>query len=641
VDPTRVSGRRGGYPRRVRPFTDDDIWLFSQGTHQRLYEVLGCHPAADGTATFRVWAPHASGVSVVGDFCDWDEKAVPMTEAGGGVWEATAAAEQGDSYKFHLTSERAGYVVDKADPFAVHAETPPATASKVWAFDHEWGDAEWMAERAGRSAFDAPVSIYEMHLGSWRRDDWVTYRGLADPLCEHLERTGFTHVEFLPVMEHPYYGSWGYQVTGFFAATSRYGPPEELMYLIDTLHRRGFGVILDWVPSHFPTDEHGLGFFDGTHLYEPADPRRGFHPDWSSWIFDYDRPEVRSFLLSSAHWWCDRFHADGLRVDAVASMLYLDYSRPEGEWVPNRHGGRENLGAVEFVKNLNASLYGRFPGIQTFAEESTAWPLVTRPVDEGGLGFGYKWDMGWMNDTLQYVRLDPFFRSHLENHRKLTFRQSYAGSENYVLSLSHDEVVHGKRSLVMKQFGDEWKRLAGLRTLLGYQWGLPGKTLIFMGAEIAQRREWNHESALDWGLLEEPGHAGVLEWVSDLNRLLVNEPALHVADHEASGFAWVDAEDRGRSLFSFLRFAENSDPILVVVNFSPVAWPDVMLGVPLAGEWSVVLSSDDAHYGGSGSSAASGMEGTSASSMHGFEQSITMTVPPLAALFVKPGSDER
>ncbi|MGH8911106.1 MAG: alpha-amylase family glycosyl hydrolase, partial [Acidimicrobiia bacterium] len=341
----------------MRPFTDEDIWLFSQGTHQRLYEVMGCHPGADGTASFRVWAPNATAVSVVGDFCSWDEAAVPMTESGGGVWEATAQASQGDGYKFHIRSKLGEYVVDKADPFAVHAETPPATASKVWSFDHAWGDGKWMAQRAGRSAPDAPISIYEMHLGSWRRDEWVTYRGIAEPLCDHLERTGFTHVEFLPVMEHPYYGSWGYQVTGFFAATSRYGPPEDLMYLVDTLHQRGFGVIFDWVPSHFPTDEHALGFFDGTHLYEPADRRRGFHPDWSSWVFDYDRPEVRSFLLSSAHWWCDRFHVDGLRVDAVASMLYLDYSRKKGEWVPNRYGGRENLGAVEFIRTLNTTIY--------------------------------------------------------------------------------------------------------------------------------------------------------------------------------------------------------------------------------------------------------------------------------------------
>ena len=623
----------------MRAFTTDDLWLFSQGTHERLYEVMGCHPGGDGTAEFRVWAPNAAAVSVVGDFCGWDPGAVPMTDLGEGVWEATSPAEPGDGYKFHIQSQFGGYEVDKADPFAVHAETPPATASKVWPFDHQWGDAEWMAGRAARSAVDAPISIYEMHLGSWRRDAWVTYRGLADPLSDHLERTGFTHVELMPVMEHPYYGSWGYQVTGFFAPTSRYGPPEELMALIDILHQRGFGVILDWVPSHFPTDEHGLGFFDGTHLYEPADPRRGFHPDWSSWVFDYDRPQVRSFLLSSAHWWCDRFHADGLRVDAVASMLYLDYSRKPGEWVPNRHGGRENLGAVEFIKTLNTSLYRRFPDIQTFAEESTAWPLVTRPVTVGGLGFGYKWDMGWMNDTLEYVRLDPFFRSHSDNHGKLTFRQFYAGTENYVLSLSHDEVVHGKRSLVMKQFGDEGKRLAGLRTLLGYQWGLPGKVLVFMGTEIAQRREWNHEAALDWALMEEAGHAGMTEWVSDLNALLVSEPALYAADYEADGFRWVDADDRGRSLLSFLRFADGASPIMVVVNFAPVAWPDVVLGVPQAGDWSVILSSDDVHYRGSGYADASDVEPTRPSPVHGYEQSITMTVPPLAALFVKPGSD--
>lgn len=625
---------------QVRALIDDDIWLLSQGTHERLYEVLGSHPGGDGSVTFRVWAPNASAVAVVGDFCDWDPTAVPMADAGGGVWEAQTEAGQGDAYKYLIRSKFGGYTVQKADPFAFHAETPPATASKVWSFDHEWGDAEWMSSRRDRSAHDAPISIYEMHLGSWRRDGWVTYRSLADALCDHLERSGFTHVEMLPVMEHPYYGSWGYQVTGFFAPTSRYGPPEDLMYLIDRLHQRGLGVIFDWVPSHFPTDEHGLGYFDGTHLYESADPRRGFHPDWSSWVFNYDRPEVRSFLLSSAHWWCDRFHGDGIRVDAVASMLHLDYSRKEGEWVPNQYGGRENLGAVDFLKNLNTSLYGRFPDIQTYAEESTAWPLVTRPVSVGGLGFGYKWDMGWMNDTLEYVRIDPFFRSHADNHRRLTFRQLYAGAENYVLALSHDEVVHGKRSLAMKPFGDTANKLATLRALLGYQWALPGKKLVFMGTEIAQRREWNHEAGLDWSILDEPGHSGVLAWVGALNRLLRANPSLYAADYAPEGFRWVDADDRSRSLLSFLRLAAGNDPVLVVVNFSPQLWRDVTLGVPAAGRWEVVLSSDAGEFGGSDHPEATlAADADPSAPLHGMDQSVTMTVPPLAVLFAKPGSE--
>lgn len=617
----------------VRSLNPDDTWLFGQGTHQRLYEVMGCHLDGSGHATFRVWAPNASGVALIGDFSEWEP--IPMQRLEAGIWEVTTAVGQGDAYKYRIKA--GSYVVDKADPYAVHAETPPATASVVWAFEHTWGDSEWMERREKTSSRDAPMSIYELHLGSWNRDEWITYRNLADRLCDHLERTGFTHVELLPVMEHPYYGSWGYQVSGYFAPTSRYGPPEDLMYLIDTLHQRGFGVILDWVPSHFPTDEHALGYFDGSHLYEPSDPRRGFHPDWSSWIFDYERPEVRSFLLSSAHWWLDRFHIDGLRVDAVASMLYLDYSRRDGEWIPNVHGGRENLAAVEFLRTLNESVYGRFRGVQTIAEESTAWPLVTRPVDVGGLGFGYKWDMGWMHDTLEYVRLDPIFRP--GHHRKLTFRQLYASTENYVLSLSHDEVVHGKRSLVMKQFGDEWNRLAGLRTLFGYQWALPGKKLIFMGSEFGQRREWNHEAGLDWSLLDEPGHAGMMAWVAALNEFLRATPAMHRRDHEPDGFRWIDADDRNRSLLSMLRFAPDEAPVLAAVNFAPVPWSDVVLGVPEAGVWELRLNSDDAKYGGSSNPDTTVEAKASGPPAHGLDQSVTINIPPLAAVFYQPRSE--
>jgi 1,4-alpha-glucan branching enzyme len=485
--------------------TDQDLHLFNEGSHLRLYEKLGSHPftweGEEGTY-FAVWAPNAERVSVVGDFNAWDRDRHPLQpRAGSGIWEGfVPGARQGAHYKYHVVSRDGGFTVDKADPFAFHAERPPQTASTVWSLDYEWMDKEWMESRRERMQLGAPLTVYEVHLGSWRRGgehggEFLGYRELAPLLADYVSSMGFTHVELLPIMEHPFYGSWGYQTTGYFAPTSRYGTPQDLMYLVDHLHQHGIGVILDWVPSHFPTDEHGPGFFDGTHLYEHGDPRQGIHPDWDSFIFNYGRHEVRSFLLSSAMYWLDRYHADGLRVDAVASMLYLDYSRKEGEWVPNVHGGRENLEAIDFLRRLNAEVYQHYPDVQTFAEESTAWPMVSRPAYLGGLGFGLKWDMGWMHDTLRYMMHDPVHRKH--HHNELTFRMVYAFNENFILPLSHDEVVHGKGSLLSKMPGDEWQKFANLRLMLGYMYTQPGKKLLFMGGELGQWREWTHEGSLD------------------------------------------------------------------------------------------------------------------------------------------------
>ncbi|MGZ5384923.1 MAG: 1,4-alpha-glucan branching protein GlgB, partial [Acidimicrobiia bacterium] len=504
-----------------------------------------------------------------------------------------------------------------------------------WTIGYQWGDHDWMQERASQLDPGSPISTYEMHLGSWRDYGNVTYRGIAQPLADYLLEQGFTHVEFLPLMEHPFYGSWGYQSTGYFAATSRFGKPEDLMYLIDHLHQRGIGVILDWVPSHFPTDQHGLGLFDGTHLYEHPDPRRGYHPDWSSYIFNYDRPEIQSFLLSSAHFWLDRYHADALRVDAVASMLYLDYSRKEGEWIPNRYGGRENLAAVEFLRKLSSTVRTRFPGAGVIAEESTSWPGVTGSPDAGGLGFHYKWDMGWMNDTIRYCHLDPLFRSHPESHRLVTFRGIYATSERFILALSHDEVVHGKRSLLGKQWGDTRRQFAGLRTLFGYMWSVPGKKLLFMGGEFGQWTEWNHDAELDWVLLEYPPHQEVLAWVRTLNKLHRTEPALHKADHQPDGFQWVEADDYARAVFAYLRKAPDARPVLVLLNFTPVPWENYRVGVPQEGAWEVLASSDDPAYGGTGQG-VTGAVAAERGPHQGFEQSLSLTLPPLSAVFMVP-----
>src|SRR3954451_7133996 len=510
-------------------FSDWDLHLFNEGTHLRLWEKLGAH-IVPGGVMFAVWAPNAERVSVIGDFNDWNYDSHPLhPHAHSGIWEGfIPKIGKGTVYKYHIVSQQNGYRVDKADPFAFMQETPPETASIVWDLEYEWNDADWIGQRKERNSFHAPMSIYEIHLGSWRRTDDnqpLSYRDIAQPLVDYLKKMNFTHVELLPIMEHPFYGSWGYQCTGYFAPTSRYGTPQDLKYLIDQLHQANIGVILDWVPSHFPSDEHGLGYIDGTHLFEHADPRKGFHPDWNSLIFNYDRHEVRAFLLSSACSWLERYHVDGIRVDAVASMLYLDYSRGPGEWIPNEFGGNENLGALRFLKQLNESIYREFPDVQTVAEESTAWPMVSRPTHVGGLGFGFKWDMGWMHDTLEYMHEDPIHRRY--HHERVTFRALYAFSENYVLPLSHDEVVHGKGSLLAKMPGDQWQRFANLRLLLGYMAASPGKKLLFMGGEFGQEREWDHDSSLDWHLLESPLHAGLCRWAADVNRLYASVPALH------------------------------------------------------------------------------------------------------------------
>ncbi|HEV2845804.1 MAG TPA: 1,4-alpha-glucan branching protein GlgB, partial [Thermoanaerobaculia bacterium] len=624
------------------PITEQDLYLFNEGTHFRLYEKLGAHPGTDGDREgvwFAVWAPNAERVSVIGDWNHWDPRTDPMAVRGAsGIWEAfVPAAEPGMKYKYHIVSRYRGYRVEKAAPFAFHAEIPPQRASVVWDLDYAWQDGDWMASRADRQSVDAPISIYEVHLGSWRRvpedgDRFLTYREIAPLLADHVKRLGFTHVELLPVMEHPFYGSWGYQSLGYFAPTSRFGAPEDFMFLVDHLHQQGIGVILDWVPSHFPVDEHGLAFFDGTHLYEHADPRKGFHPDWGSYIFNYGRNEVRSFLISSAAFWLQQYHADGLRVDAVASMLYLDYSRKAGEWIPNEHGGRENLEAIAFLRALNEEVYKEFPGTQTLAEESTAWPLVSRPLYIGGLGVGFKWDMGWMHDSLKYLAQDPIHRRY--HHNQITFRPLYAFNENFLLPLSHDEVVHGKGSLANKMPGDVWRKLANLRLLYGHMYSQPAKKLLFMGAELATWREWNHDASLDWHLLEDERHAGIARWLEDLNHLYTGDPALHELDCSPDGFEWVDGSDADNSVIAFLRRGKAGEPVLVVLHFTPVVRENYRLGAPGRGYWREILNSDAERYGGSGVGNYGGVDAVPIP-MHGKSHSLTLTLPPLGVLFFK------
>src|SRR4051812_3450390 len=620
--------------------TGHDQYLFREGTHSRLYEKLGAHFLGDETH-FAVWAPNATSVSVVGDWNSWDPRADPMQGSDAGVWQVRVAkAKPGCVYKFHIVSGNGAYRVDKADPYAFRAEQPPKTGSMVWDLSYEWGDRAWMADRKRRNSLDAPWSIYEVHLGSWRRDPskperQLSYGEIAPMLAEYCQKMRFTHVELLPIMEHPFYGSWGYQTTGYFAPSNRYGTPQDFMRFVDTLHQAGVGVILDWVPSHFPWDQHGLGFFDGSHLFEHADPRQGHHPHWASAIFNYGRNEVRSFLASSARFWLDRYHADGLRVDAVASMLYLDYGRKHGEWIPNRHGGRENLEAISFLQFLNETIYRDFPDTQTIAEESTAWPQVSRPTYLGGLGFGMKWNMGWMHDTLRYMQNDPVFRKY--RHDELTFSLWYAFHENFVLPLSHDEVVHGKGSLIGRMPGDAWQQFANLRALFGYMWSHPGKKLLFMGGEFGQRREWTHEASLEWHVLQtDPRHEGVQRWVADLNRVMKEQPALHQKDFSTDGFRWVQRGDWEQSVVSFLRLgADSAPPILVVCNFTPVPRYNYRLGVPRGGYWREILNSDAPMYGGSGLGNFGGVEATPMP-YEDFAQSLSITVPPLAVLFFKP-----
>jgi 1,4-alpha-glucan branching enzyme len=644
----RISSKDEIYSQPIRydisMLSNDDLFLFNEGSHYRLYEKLGAHSATvDGVegTYFAVWAPNAKQVSVMGEFNGWNKSTHPLCPKGqSGIWQGfIPGVAKGTIYKYYVVSHHRGYSVEKADPFAFYNETPPKTASIVWNFDYNWGDQEWMEKRRTHNALDAPISIYEVHLGSWRRvteegNRHLSYRELAPMLAEYLEQLSFTHVEFLPVMEHPFYGSWGYQSTGYFAPTSRYGTPEDFMYLVDYLHRHDIGVILDWVPSHFPNDEHGLGYFDGTHLYEHGDPRQGIHPDWNSFIFNYSRHEVRSFLFSSALFWLDKYHVDGLRVDAVASMLYLDYGRKEGEWIPNQYGGRENLEAIAFLRRLNEAIYQEKPDVQTIAEESTAWPMVSRPIYIGGLGFGLKWDMGWMHDTLDYITKDPIYRKY--HHNSLTFRLIYAFFENFILPLSHDEITHGKGSLLGKMPGDDWQKFANLRLLLGYMYAQPGKKLLFMGGEFGQWREWAHDESLEWHLLQYLPHSGLQRWVSDLNRFYRDQPALYELDFDSAGFEWIDCNDVEHSAISLIRKGRSRDDIIAVVcNFTPVTHFNYRIGVPQPGFWRELLNSDAGEYGGSGQGNLGGVEATPIL-FHGRSYSLTITLPPLAAVFFKP-----
>jgi len=622
--------------------TADDLFMFNEGTHYRLYDKLGCHLGRVGDASgayFSVWAPNAEYVSVIGDFNQWDRNAAPLRPQGeSGIWSAFVPGVAGGTlYKYRIESRYHLYRVEKADPFATATEPPPGTASVVWDLSYEWSDSEWMSTRGGKQAIDRPILIYEVHLGSWRRafednERPLTYRELALELVKYVKEMGFTHVEFLPVMEHPFYGSWGYQTTSYFAPTRRFGDPQDLMFLIDSLHQNDIGVILDWVPSHFPTDEHGLGYFDGTHLYEHSDPRQGIHRDWNTYVFNYSRHEVCSFLISSALFWLDKYHADALRVDAVASMLYLDYSRKEGEWIPNEFGGRENLPAILFLRNMNEQIYRNYPSAQTIAEESTAWPMVSRPTYVGGLGFGMKWDMGWMHDTLEYFSRDPIHRRF--HHDELTFRAIYAFTENFILPLSHDEVVHGKNSLLSKMPGDDWCKFANLRLLLSYMYAQPGKKLLFMGGEFAQRWEWWHERSLDWHLLQYAPHQGIQKLVVDLNHLHRNEPALHKLDSQHLGFEWIDCHDADTSVLTFFRQAPDSRTILAVCNFTPVVRNDYRIGAPHPGFWREILNSDASIYGGTGQGNLGGQQ-TVPVEAHGRPQSLSLVLPPLATVFLR------
>jgi 1,4-alpha-glucan branching enzyme len=623
--------------------TDYDLHLFNEGKHNRLYEKFGAHVTeVDGKkgTYFAVWAPDAERISVVGDFNGWNSDSHPMNPRGSsGVWEAFIHdLGKGAAYKYYIRSRYQMYHVAKADPYGFYNEIPPKTASIVWDLDYEWHDDEWMRTRYEHNKFDAPISIYEVHLGSWMRvpedgNRSLSYRELAPKLADYVSDMGFTHVEFMPVMEHPFFGSWGYQVTGYYAPSARYGTPQDFMYLMDYLHQRGIGVYLDWVPSHFPNDEHGLAYFDGTHLYEHADPRKGFHPDWKSAIFNYERNEVRGFLLSNAIFWLDRYHADGLRMDAIASMLYLDYSRKQGEWIPNQYGGRENLGAVSLLRQVNQDTYKEFPDIQTIAEESTAWPMVSRPTYIGGLGFGMKWDMGWMHDTLAYMSKNPIHRKF--HHNKLTFRGLYAFTENFVLPLSHDEVVHGKGSLIAKMAGDEWQKFANLRLLFGYMYTQPAKKLLFMGAEFGQWSEWNHDGSIEWWVLQFPFHQGAQRWVRDLNAFYHSQPALYETDFLPDGWRWIDADDSDNSVLTYMRFRKDgSAPLVMACNFTPVPREGYRVGVPHAGHWHEVLNSNAGIYGGTGQGNFGGRE-SEAVACHGHEQSLLLDLPPLAMVVFK------
>ena len=623
--------------------TDYDLYLFNSGDHHRIYNRLGSHTIEENGirgVQFAVWAPNARSVSVVGSFNNWDRRRHAMRVLGGsGVWEIfIPGLNEGELYKFQIKT-KSGNSIDKADPYATEMEQRPKTASKInFLQQYEWKDEKWIKHRAESDHLGEPISVYEVHLGSWARiaeehNRWLTYRELAEKLVAHVQERGFTHIELLPIMEHPFDASWGYQVTGYFAPTSRFGTPQDFMFFVDYCHQNNIGVILDWVPAHFPKDEFALGQFDGTHLYEHADPRKGEHQDWGTYIFNYGRKEVRNFLISNALFWLDKYHIDGLRIDAVASMLYLDYSRKKGEWIPNEYGGRENLDAITFLRDTNRLVQQYYPGVLTIAEESTAWPGVTTDIAFGGLGFSLKWNMGWMHDMLKYFSTDPLFRMH--HHNNLTFALLYAFSERFLLPLSHDEVVHGKASLLHKMPGDDWQKFSNLRLLYGLMYGFPGKKLLFMGGEFAQRDEWNHEHSLDWHLTQFPPHAGIQKWISDLNRVYRKESALHQVDFHYAGFEWIDFRDKANSIITFIRKSnDGKEKIIVACNFTPVPRQNYRIGVPDEGMYREILNSDSSYYEGSNVGNAGEIEAEFIS-CHNRKYSLNLTLPPLAAVFLK------
>ncbi len=621
--------------------TPAEYTALARGLNCTMYRWMGAHPGQlNGTpgTRFSVWAPNATEVCVVCDRNGWRHGGFYLNSSDTGIWSGfMPQVGPGEAYKYSIRT-RWGEIIEKADPYAFYAEHPPKTASIVYDLDrYTWRDAEWIQRRRATNWFEEPVSIYEVHIGSWRRPKdgrrYLTYRELADELVPYVQEMGYTHLQLMPITEYPFDGSWGYQATGYFAPTCRYGNPDDFRWFVDHCHQRGLGVLVDWVPAHFPTDGHALGKFDGTALFEHDDPRKGFHPDWNTYIYNYGRNEVRSFLLSSARFWCDQYHVDGLRVDAVASMLYLDYSRKSNEWVPNYHGGRENLEAIGFLKDLNITIHGEYPGVMMIAEESTAWGGVSRPVYDGGLGFTMKWDMGWMNDTLHYIRRDPIHRGHHQN--ELSFRMIYAFHENFVLPLSHDEVVHGKHALISQMPGDYWQRFANLRLLYGYQYTTPGKPLLFMGGEIGQWTEWNHDSELDWALLGFEKHDGLRRYIGDLNGVYRREKALHELDFDPAGFSWIQADDAANSVFAYCRHSkQHAESVVVIMNMTPVPRSDYRVGVPEAGFYREILNSDAKIYGGSNMGNAGGAK-SEATPMHGRPNSVQVTLPPLAMLLLK------
>ena len=625
-------------------FTDFDINLFKAGKHFRLYEKLGAHLIeVNGVkgVYFAVWAPSARSVSVVGDFNYWiqGEHQLQVRWDASGIWEGfIPGVEKGSTYKYKIQSNNNGIITEKADPFALYCEHPPHTASIIWDLEYKWKDDKWMKSRKDSNGLDKPYSVYEVHLGSWRRNSegkFLTYVELADQLVNYVKETGFTHVEFMPIMEYPYDPSWGYQLVGYFAPTSRFGKPQDFMLLVDKLHQAGIGVILDWVPSHFPDDAHGLGFFDGSNLFEHPDRRKGYHPDWKSLVFNYGRNEVRSFLISNAIFWLQQYHADGLRVDAVASMLYLDYSRKDGEWEPNVFGGRENLDTISFLKDFNEAVYSNFEGVQTIAEESTSFPMVSRPTFNGGLGFGMKWMMGWMHDTLQYFQKEPVYRKYHQND--LTFSMTYAFSENFMLPLSHDEVVYGKKSIAGRMPGDEWQKFANLRLLYGYMFSHPGTKLLFMGAEFGQSAEWNFEGSLDWHLLQFGYHEGIKKLITDLNALYKTNPALHEKQFSPEGFEWINYSDHQNAVMSYIRKGNNpKEDLIIVCNFTPVVRENYRIGLPKKGKLTQIFNSDETQYGGSGVTNAKAIK-IDAAPWNGRDFSAALVLPPLGVTVFKIG----